>query len=115
MRHHGGDRFEVFSAGTEPNGVNPLAVKVMEEIGIDISGQRSKSLTEYIERKLDYVVTLCGEAQEACPVFPGKYDKLHWGLEDPAAVKGSEEENLAAFRITRNRIKDRILDFLAII
>lgn len=113
LRHLGENRFDVFSAGIEPKGVNPLAIKVMEEIGIDISQQRSKSLSEYIRQKFDYVITLCQEAQEACPFFPGTYEKLHWGLEDPAQAKGTEEERLTAFRIAGNRIKDKILDFLA--
>lgn len=114
MRRLGGDRFEVYSAGLMPAGVSPFAIKVMEEIGIDISEQRSKSVEELPGRSFDYVITLCGEAQESCPVFPGKFEKLHWELEDPARVKGALEEKLTIFRIVRNKIKDYILDFLEV-
>lgn len=112
LRHLVGNNFEAYSAGLEPRGMNPLAVKVMEEIGIDISSQRSKSLNEYTGQKFDYVITLCEEARESCPYFPGKGEIIHWDLENPAAVKGTEEERLTAFRIVRNRIKDYMLDFL---
>lgn len=114
LRHLAGGRFEAFSAGLRPRGVNPLAVRVMDEIGIDISAQLSKSLEEFRGQSFDYVIALCNEAGEACPVFPGKYESLHWGMEDPAAVEGTEEKKLTAFRIVRNRIKDSLLTFLDI-
>ncbi len=112
LRHLADNDFEVFSAGLEPRGLNPLAVKVMAEIGIDVSNQRSKSIQEYTGQKFDYLITLCQEAREACPYFPGKSEGIHWDLEDPAAVKGTEEKKLTAFRISRNKIKDYLLDFL---
>lgn len=112
LRHHGADSYEVFSGGVEPKPVNPLAVEAMKETGIDISGQRSKSVQEFQGKYFDYVITLCGEAQETCPAFPGKYERIHWGLDDPSKAQGSREEKLTAFRIVRNQIKENILLFL---
>ena len=89
LRHMAGDRFEVYSAGIKPVGINPLAIKIMAEAGIDISKHRSKSVIEFIDQNFDYVVTVCGNAQKTCPVFPGKHEKIHWDLEDPAAAEGS--------------------------
>lgn len=101
LRHLAGEDFEAFSAGVEPQPVNPLAIRVMDEIGVDISGHRSKSMKEYLGQDFDYVITLCGEAREACPIFPAKYERMHWDLEDPAKAQGTEEERLRAFRIIR--------------
>ena len=112
LRHLAGDKFEVFSAGVEPTQVNPLAIKVMDEIGIDISKQRSKSVREFLSQQFDYVVTVCDYARQTCPVFPGKYKKIHWNLEDPAKAQGTEEEMLLIFRKVRNQIKENILKFL---
>ncbi len=112
LRHLAGDKFEVFSAGVEPTQVNPLAMKVMDEIGIDISKQRSKSVRESLSQQFDYVVTVCDYARQTCPVFPGKYEKIHWNLEDPAKAQGTEEEMLLIFRKARNQIKENILKFL---
>ncbi len=112
LRHLAGDKFEVFSAGVEPTQVNPLAIKVMDEIGIDISKQRSKSVKEFLSQQFDYVVTVCDYARQTCPVFPGKYEKTHWNLEDPAKAQGTEEEILLIFRKVRNQIKENILKFL---
>ena len=112
LRHLEGDRFDVFSAGIEPTQVNPLAIKVMDEIGIDISKQRSKSVKEFLSQQFDYVVTVCDYARQTCPVFPGRYEKLHWNLEDPAEAQGKEEERLAVFRKVRNQIKENIIEFL---
>jgi arsenate reductase len=112
LRHLAGDKFEVFSAGINPTQVNPLAVKVMNEIGIDISKQRSKSVKEFLSQQFDYVVTVCDYARQTCPVFPGRYEKLHWNLEDPAEAQGKEEERLAVFRKVRNQIKENIIEFL---
>src|SRR5215831_17532539 len=91
LRHEGGDRFEVFSAGTKPSHVRLEAIAVLDEIGIDISGHRSKSVNEFIGQGFDYVITVCDHAKELCPIFPGKTKHLHWSLEDPADVKGPEE------------------------
>lgn len=112
LRHMVGDRFEVFSAGVNPAKLNSLAVKVMNEIGIDISKQKSKSVKEFLGQQFDYVITVCDNAKQTCPVFPGKYEKIHWSLEDPACAQGAEEENLMVFRKIRNQIKDNILRFL---
>ena len=89
-----------------------MSVKVMEEIGIDISGQRSKSVNEFLGQSFNYVITLCDSAKQTCPVFPGKYIKIHWDLEDPAQTRGTEEEKIKVFRKTRNQIKKHILKFL---
>jgi len=112
LRHEGGDRFEVFSAGTKPTQVRPEAIAAMREIGIDISHHRSKSVDEFFGQPLEFVITVCDSAKETCPVFPGNAKRLHWPFPDPAAVKGSEEERLAAFRAVRDQIHGRILVFL---
>ena len=113
LRHLGGDRFEVFSAGIKPTEVNPLAIKVMAEVGIDISSHRSKSAMEFIRQQFDYVITVCDNAKQTCPVFPGKYKKIHWDLEDPAEASGSEEDRLVVFRKIRDQIQNNISEFLA--
>ena len=104
FRTEGGGGFEVFSAGTKPSSVRPEAIAVMKEIGIDISGHRSKSVDEFSGQSIDYVVTVCDNARDNCPVFPAGSERIHWSFEDPAAVQGSEPERLAAFR----RIRDQI-------
>ena len=108
LRHLGGERFEVKSAGTDATHVRPLAIRAMDEIGIDISGQESKTLERYLEESFDYVITVCDDANEACPFFPGAANRLHWSFEDPSRARGSEEEQLAVFRSVRERIKDRV-------
>lgn len=113
LRHHGGDRFEVFSAGTEPKGVNPLTLRVLAEAGIDASFARSKSVHEFLGQPFDYVVTVCDQARQSCPVFPGVHESMHWGYEDPAAVEGSEDERLAAFRRVCIQIAERVRLFAA--
>lgn len=112
LRHEGGERFDVFSAGTRPSHVRPEAIAVMAEIGLDISGHRSKSVDEFIGQPLDFVITVCNSARETCPVFPGEVKRLHWPFDDPAAVEGSEEDRKAAFRRIRDRIHGRIMVFL---
>jgi arsenate reductase (thioredoxin) len=112
LRHEAGDRFDVFSAGTKPAPVRPEAIAVMNEIGIDISGHRSKSMDEFTGQDLDYVITVCDNANEVCPVFPGKTQRLHWPFVDPAAVEGSEEHRKAAFKKIRDQIHGRIMVFL---
>jgi arsenate reductase (thioredoxin) len=108
LRHMAGDRFEVFSAGIKPFSINPYAIKVTAEIGIDISKQRSKHIDEFKGQTFDYVITLCDNAKQSCPVFPGKAVKLHWDLTDPADAKGSEEEIQTVFRKIKDEIKDKI-------
>ena len=108
VRHLAGDRFEAYSAGTEATHVRPLAIRAMEEIGIDISGQESKTLNRYLGEPFDYMITVCDEANEACPFFPGAKNRLHWSFEDPAQATGSEEERLGVFRRARDKIRERI-------
>jgi arsenate reductase (thioredoxin) len=108
LRRLAGDRFESHSAGTEATHVRPLAIRAMDEIGVDISGQESKTLDRYLEEPFDYVITVCDDANEACPFFPGASNRLHWSFEDPSRAEGSEEERLAVFRSVRDRIRDRV-------
>ncbi len=108
LRHFAGDRFEVYSAGTEATVVRPQAIKVMNEIRIDISRQQSKTLEGYLMQPFDYVITVCDAANEACPVFPGAKQRLQWSFEDPAAAVGSEEERLRVFRSVRDNIREHI-------
>ena len=103
--------YEVESAGTKPSRVRPEAIAVMQEIGIDISGHRSKSVDEFAGQHFDCVVTVCDNARDDCPVFPGGTERIHWSFEDPAAVQGSEEERLAAFRRIRDQIHARVRTF----
>jgi arsenate reductase len=112
FRHEGGAEFEVFSAGTKPTQVRAEAIAVMKELGVDISGHRSKSVDEFVGVPLDLVITVCDKAHESCPVFPGNTQRLHWPFEDPAAVKGSEEERRAAFRRVRDQIHRQVREFL---
>jgi arsenate reductase (thioredoxin) len=111
FRTEGGGRFEVSSAGTKPSSVRPEAIAVMKEIGIDISGQRSKSVEEFSGQSIDYVITVCDNARDNCPVFPAGTERLHWSLPDPAAVQGGEAERLAAFRRTRDQLHERVKTF----
>ncbi|CAN5758425.1 arsenate reductase ArsC [soil metagenome] len=106
LRHVGGDRFEVSSAGTEASSVKPEAREAMDEIGIDISGQESKTLERYLGEPFDYVITVCDTANDSCPAFPGPAERLHWSLPDPSAAEG--EERLAVFRSVRDRLKESI-------
>jgi arsenate reductase len=114
LRKMGGDAFEVFSAGSKPAGyVHPLAIKAMEEVGVDISQHTSNSLEEFLGQPFDYVITVCDNAREACPVFPGALNQLHWGCDDPAHARGNEEERMRVFRRVRDEIGDRLNVFLA--
>ena len=108
MRSLAGDHFEVYSAGTEATHVRALAIRAMDEIGIDISGQESKTLERYLREPFDYVITVCDDANEACPFFLGAQSRLHWSIEDPSKVEGSEDERLEVFRRVRDGIKDRV-------
>jgi len=105
---------EAFSAGSRPAGyVHPLAVRVMAESGMDISGHRSKPVNDFLGQAFDYVITVCDDAAESCPVFPGKGLRVHWGLEDPARAEGDEIQQLEVFRTVRDDLRQRIGDFLA--
>ena len=106
LRHLAGIHFEAHSAGTEATHVKPLAMRAMNEIGVDISGHESKTLERYLGEPFDYVITVCDDANEACPFFPGAKSRLHWSLPDPSAAKGSEEERLAVFRSVRDQLRD---------
>ena len=108
LRHESHGRIEVHSAGTQPSAVRPEAIAVMQELGVDISGHRSKSVNEFLHQPFDTVITVCDRAAEACPVFPGQAVRLHWPFEDPASVEGSEGTRLAAFRQVRDQIRERI-------
>jgi arsenate reductase len=111
LRHDKGDRFEVESAGTKPGEVRPEAIAVMQELGIDISRQRSKSVDEFAGEKFDYVLTVCDNAKETCPIFPGHANRLHQNFEDPAAAQGSEAARLELFRRVRDQIRAYLRDF----
>jgi arsenate reductase len=111
LRRDAGDRFEVFSAGTKPSQVRPEAIEVMRELGIDISGHRSKGVHEFEGRHFDYVLTVCDNAKESCPIFPGRVITIHHNFDDPAAVQGSEAERLAAFRRVRDELREYLESF----
>jgi len=113
LRTLAGDDLAVFSAGTRPSVVNPFAIVVMRERGIDISGQRSKHLDEFRAQPFDYVITVCDSAAETCPIFPGRARRIHWSFPDPAAVPGSDAERQAAFRQVRDAIEARLREWLA--
>lgn len=112
LRHDGGDRFTVHSAGVEASFVRPQAIEVMREIGIDISGQRSKSVEEFLGQEFDYVITVCDNANERCPVFPGKTQRIHWSFDDPATSAGDESERIAFFRRVRDEIREKLRGFI---
>jgi arsenate reductase len=112
LRRDGGDAFEVESAGSEPKGINPLTLRVLDEVGIDASWARSKSVTEFLGQRFDYVITLCDQARQACPVFPGVHETLHWDFEDPAEAEGTDEERLVVFRRVFSGLEDRISTFV---
>jgi arsenate reductase len=111
LRHDAGAGFEVFSAGTRPSRVRPEAIAAMGELGIDISRQRSKSVDEFSGQKFDYVLTVCDNAKESCPLFPGETVAIHRNFEDPAALEGSEEQRLTVFRRVRDEIREYLRSF----
>jgi arsenate reductase len=113
LRHDAGDRFEAFSAGVDPTRVRPEAIEAMRQIGIDISDHRSKSVDEFAGREFDYVITVCDNANEHCPIFPGETKRIHWSIDDPASVQGDEETRLAVFRRVRDEIRHRLQLFAA--
>lgn len=108
LRHAVGDRFEAMSAGLEPKGLNPLAVEAMREIGIDISQQTSKDVVTLLGQHVPFVVTVCDNAKQRCPIFPGTWKFLHWSVNDPAEATGTHEERLAVFRRVRDQIVSQI-------
>ena len=108
LRHLAGDRFEVASAGTEATRVRPLAIKAMAEAGVDISGQESKTLERYLTQPWDEVITVCDDANEACPLFPGGKRRLHWSFPDPSRATGTQEEQLVVYRRVRDAVRGRI-------
>ncbi|HZF39860.1 MAG TPA: arsenate reductase ArsC [Blastocatellia bacterium] len=112
LRNDGGDAFEVESAGVKPGSVRPEAIQAMREIGIDISGHHSKSVDEFSGQEFDYVITVCDNARESCPVFPGRTSRIHWGFEDPATVEGDDAARLAVFRRVRNEIREKLAGFI---
>lgn len=113
LRHLAGDRFDVASAGTQPTQVNPLAIAAMREVGIDISGHKSKSAGSLLGEHFRYLITVCDNARERCPIFPGVSQRLHWPLDDPAAAEGTESQRLAVFRRIRDEIGERVRAFVA--
>ena len=111
FRHEGNGQYEVASAGTRATLVRPEAIKVMAEIGIDISSHRSKAVDEFDGQNFDYVVTVCDNARDNCPIFPAGTERIHWSFEDPAAVEGSEEDRLNDFRRIRDQIHAQVKQF----
>lgn len=113
LRHYAAGAFEAYSAGLEPKGIHPLTVQVMQEIGLDLSGQYSKSVADYLGRiHFGYVVTVCANAEERCPIFPGISQRMHWPLDDPAAFSGTDEARLDTFRKVRDQIDHQIRAWL---
>ena len=112
LRAAAGDRFEAGSAGTEKTSVNPLAIRVMAELGIDLGGHASKRYDDVASRGWDYLITVCDDANERCPWVPGSVQRLHWSFPDPSRAIGTEEQRLAAFRRVRDQIRERLTDWL---
>jgi arsenate reductase (thioredoxin) len=112
LHHLAGDRFEVESAGVEPSHIRSQAIKAMQEIDVDISGHRSKSVDEFSGQEFDYVMTVCDNALGCCPVFPGKTERIHWSFDDPAKAEGDEARGLAVFRRVRDEIEARLREFI---
>ena len=114
LRQEGSDAFEVYSAGTDPRGINPLTLRVLAEAGIDASWARSKSVEAYLGQSFDYVVTVCDDAREACPVFPGVHETLHWSHQDPAEARGTEEERMLVFREVFSSLREQVRALAAV-
>lgn len=115
LRAYGGEHFEAYSAGLEPSEIHPLTRQVMQEIGFDLQGQRSKDVTEYMGRMhFGYLITVCARAEKNCPrTFPGVSERLHWEFEDPVAFEGPDQEKLNKFRAVRDQVRQRVVDWLA--
>lgn len=112
LRHLADDIFDVTSAGLEPSVVNPRAIQVMAEEGIDISSHSSKNVDQFAEQEFDYIITVCDNAKERCPIFPGSGKRIHWSFRDPADAAGSEDEIMAVFRTVRDQIKTKLTEFV---
>ncbi len=112
LRHLAADRFDAHSAGTRPTTVNPLAIVVMREKGIDLSRQRSKSASEYLGQYFGYIITVCDNAREHCPIFPGPSVRLHWSFPDPAEAIGTDDQRLPVFRQVRDAIEEQVRRFI---
>jgi arsenate reductase len=112
LRELAGDRFETFSAGTAPQGLSPLTIEVMREKGVDISGQRSKSVDEFLGQEFHYLITVCDSARQACPTFPGRGERVHWDVADPAEAEGRDGTAIDAFRVARDDLQRRIEEFV---
>lgn len=108
LRHYGGGDFEICSAGTDPKPVHPMAIEVMQELGIDIADYRSTHLDAYGDRTFDYIITVCDRARDNCPTFPGDVERIHWGFDDPAAADGDDESRRRVFRRVRSEIAERV-------
>ena len=113
LREMAGERFDVESAGVAPSAVRGEAIQAMQEIGIDISGHHSKSVDLFVDQQFDYIITVCDNARESCPVFPGTAERIHWSFDDPAAAQGDDQSRLAAFRRVRDEIRSRLEEFVA--
>jgi arsenate reductase len=114
LKSAGKEAFDVHSAGTDPKGINPYTLRILEQDGFDTTGFRSKSLNEYLDERFDYVITVCDRAAERCPVFPGDPQRIHWSFPDPAAVEGSDVVKLAAFQTTLREMRQRISLFMQV-
>ena len=112
LRSIAGDRFEVASAGVAPSRVRPEAIEAMRDIGIDISSHRSKSVDEFLEEPFDYLITVCDNAKESCPIFPGNSERIHWSFDDPAAYEGTDDEKLSEFIRVRDQIREKLRNFV---
>ena len=112
LRHLGNGEIEAFSAGTEATHVRPLAIRAMAEVGIDISGQESKTLDRYLDEAFDVVITVCDDANESCPIFPNAKARIHWSFPDPSKAVGTEDEQLAVYRQVRDAIREQIAEHL---
>ncbi len=115
LKYYGSDKFEVFSAGLKPSYVHPLAIRAMKEADVDITDQYSKTVDKFLEQDFSYVITVCDDAQELCPVFPGKQSAIHWSIEDPASAEGTENEKMKVFRRVRQDIVERINRFVSVL
>ena len=113
LNNLGRERFIAFSAGSKPSSINPFAVRVMQEKGIDISNNKSEHLDKYLNEGFDYIITVCDNAKDSCPIFPGNHNKLHWDIEDPAEYAGTEEEILNFFRTIRDKIGSNVREFIS--
>lgn len=114
LKQMGGGALDVHSAGTNPKGINPYTLQVLSEAGIDASAERSKHVSEYEGQQFDYVITVCDDAAEHCPLFPGDVQRIHWSLRDPSAADGTDEEKFEAFRSTLRELRERITGFIAV-